>query len=70
LKWESDTAWIGDLQLESTSIGLLSPALSSRGGEGEAHEQAPQSWRRPGSHGALGTPSPPLEERAGERRPF
>src|SRR6266853_1485747 len=36
--------------------GLLSPTLSSKGGEGEEP-------RRP-------SPSPPLEERVGERRPF
>jgi len=44
--------------------GLLSPSLSSRGGEG-GHTVEHLS-----SGSAVSSPSPPLEERAGERRPF
>src|SRR5262249_41061876 len=46
--------------------GLLAPTLSSRGGEGEDLSSAVHGFTEPG-HGA--SPSPPLEDRAWERRP-
>src|SRR5207249_5845880 len=53
------------------STGLLSPALSSRGGEGEPSSRASNFGTDDRDIGGARTsPSPPLEERAGERRPI
>src|SRR5438552_2127399 len=46
--------------------GLLPPALSSRGGEGEDPRRGLRMMRKAATK-ARSSPSPPLEERAGER---